>query len=161
MKKTLCFFLTLSMSALCACSGKAQKPETLSPELKTAVTFETAGQTFKADLRREKDGSWQCSFSEPETVKGLTFEKTNGVITLSLGDLNYIADPSQLPESSPVSLIWQAADRIIADKGTKKRVNKKGETEISGTLDGTAFLAKVKKGKLLTLETENEELRLY
>lgn len=156
MKKTLTIVLALLTAALCSCAKSGAKPEKLSPTLNCEMTFDAGGQTFGAELKREKDGSWQCVFTEPETVEGLCFEKTEGVITLSRGGLNYIADPSQLPETSPVSLIWQAADRIIANKGTKSEVNKKGRTEITGSLDGEDFKAVIKKEKLLTLDIGEE-----
>lgn len=156
MKRILTVTLALLISALCSCAKSDAKPEKLSAELCASISFEAGGQSFGADLERQKDGSWHCLFTEPETVEGLCFEKTEGVITLSRGGLNYIADPSQLPETSPVSLIWQAADRIITAKGTKSDVNKKGETEITGRLDETDFKAVIKKEKLLTLDIGEE-----
>ena len=73
-----------------------------------------------------------------------------------MGGLNYIADPSQLAETSPVKQIAKVTDKLVSGKGVEVGAVKQNVTQLKGSIDDTDFTARLKKGKLLSMKIGEE-----
>ena len=158
MRKTIILTaLAVAAAALCSCSQKNEAEKVkLDPEFSASLSFEQADREFRADFSRHKDGSWQMEFTEPETVEGLTFTQSGEVISVSQGELRYIADPSQLGDESCVKLIAEAADKLCEGKSLRAESEKKGVTTMVGKMGDKELSARIKKGRLLGMEIGDE-----
>ena len=157
MKKLIIAAMIAGCALMCSC-GETPKaePVKLSSDFETQLTYKQNDITFKADMLRQKDGSWSFTYTEPETIEGLTFTQTDKVITVSMGEVSYLADQAQIADSSPVKLIAAATDKLVSAKGLAAESAKGGVTEMSGKLDGYDFCAGIKKGKLTSLKIGDE-----
>ena len=155
--RKLFFVPVLTAALLCGC-GKSEsvKPEKLAPEFTAQVSFTEREQDFKADMSRKEDGGWSFTFTEPETIKGLTLSEADKVVSISMGGLNYIADPSQLAETSPVKEIAKVTDKLVSGKGVEVGAVKQNVTQLKGSIGDTDFTARLKKGKLLSMKIGEE-----
>ena len=156
MKKEL-IVPVIAAAMLCACANSENvKPQTLEPEFTASVSFTQRDQDFAADMTRTKDGGWSFKFTKPETIEGLTLSQADKVVSISLGELNYIADPSELPDTSPVKQIAAVSDKLVSNKDIKTDPAKKNVSTVKGSLDNTDFRAKLRNGKLLSMEIGEE-----
>ena len=157
MKKVILIAMLAGSALMCSCAEeKKVEPVRLSAGFETQLTYEQNNVTFIADMLRQEDGSWSFTFSEPKTIEGLTFTQTDKVITVSMGDISYLADQAQIADTSSVKLIAAAADKLVSGKGLKADSKKNGVTEMSGKVGDLDFAAGIKKGKLTSLKIGNE-----
>lgn len=155
--RKLVFIPVITALLLCACADtESAGPEKLDPELAAQVSFTEREQDFTADMKRTADGGWSFTFTEPETIKGLTLSEADKVVSISMGGLNYIADLSQLAETSPVKRIAEVTDKLVSGKGVEVGSVKQNVTQLKGSIDNTDFTARLKKGKLLSMKIGEE-----
>ena len=147
MKRTKAFFLTiLAVMGLCSCGESTEvKPVKLAEDYKTPAEFTIDGTEYVASFTREGADMWECEItcsgeSARLEYKGLTYETDRG----------------NIPESSAVTMTAAVLDKLISQKGVTYLKNDKGDITATGQIKGQDFSAKIKGGKVKSLEISGE-----
>ena len=140
MKRTKAFFLTiLAVMGLCSCGESTEvKPVKLAEDYKTP-----------ADM-------WECEITAPETVSGMVITCSGESARLEYKGLTYETDRGNIPESSAVTMTAAVLDKLISQKGVTYLKNDKGDITATGQIKGQDFSAKIKGGKVKSLEISGE-----
>lgn len=150
---------TLAVSlCLISCSCSAKKTEQAPPELpkdiSQSVVMEISGREYKADLRRGDADIWECAFTSPETVEGLTLTLSGEDCKLSYNGLEYTAGRSDIPECGAVPMLTSSIDDIILRKDITC-TEKDGNTLCRGSVRGYDFAAEINGAELVSLDIPN------
>ena len=147
MKRTKAFFLTiLAVMGLCSCGESSEvKPVKLAEDYKTPAEFTIDG----ADM-------WECEITAPETVSGMVITCSGESARLEYKGLTYETDRGNIPESSAVTMTAAVLDKLISQKGVTYLKNDKGDISATGQIKGQDFSAKIKGGKVKSLEISGE-----
>lgn len=120
--------------SLCAC-----KKETNAVTLKipyscelTIKSDEKDSDTYKATLSR-KENSWQVTYTEPESISGMTITFSNDTYKIKLGELEFDAKRDELPDSAISMMIISALDKTTLSSNIEYKTND-GCTIASGTI---------------------------
>lgn len=143
---------------LCSCksSEKTVKPVKLDENFKAQATVTVDGTEYTANLTRSGADVWECEFTAPETIEGMVMTCSGDSAELEFMGLEYKTDRANIPESSAVTLISAAVEKIISQKGVSYMQNDKGIITVSGDVKGQAFTAGMKNGKLRSLSISSE-----
>lgn len=158
MKRTKAFFLTiLAVMGLCSCGESSEvKPVKLAEDYKTPAEFTIDGTEYVANFTREGADMWECEITAPETVSGMVITCSGESARLEYKGLTYETDRGNIPESSAVTMTAAVLDKLISQKGMTYLKNDKGDITATGQIKGQDFSAKIKGGKVKSLEISGE-----
>ena len=126
----------------CGAESHTKGKEVISGEFDKTANITIGGREYEARLRRGGAGMWECEFTAPECISGLTLTASPEICVISAEGLTYEADIAELPDSGLVPQVTKALDDIIAGKGTS----------------GEGYHAETKGGEIISLQTENASL---
>ncbi len=92
----------------------------------------TDSDTYKASLSR-KENSWQMTYSEPESISGMTITFSGETYKIKLEDLEFDAKQDELPDSAISIMIISALDKTTLSSNVEYKTND-GCTVASGTI---------------------------
>lgn len=158
MKRTKAFFMTaLAVIGLCSCGESSEvKPVKLAEDYKTSAEFTIDGTDYAANFTRGGADMWECEITAPETVNGMVITCSGESARLEYKGLTYETERGNIPESSAVTMTATVLDKLIAQKGVTYLKNDKGDITATGQVKGQDFSAKVKGGKVKSLEISGE-----
>lgn len=139
--------------AFCGCSGKkAEKtPPELNDKFEKSAVLEISGREYKAEFRRGGADIWECEFTSPETVEGLTITLSGEDCKLTCGVLEYDAVRGDIPEYGSVPMLTRCIDDIIAQRDLSCTDN--GDTTLCrGTVRGLDFTAEIDDNELISVD---------
>lgn len=125
--------LTLFFS-LTACK-KDVKPATLKIPYSCELTIESdeeGSDTYKATLSR-KENSWLVTYTEPESISGMTITYSNDSYKIKLDELEFDASRDELPDSAISTMIISALDKTTLSSNVEYETND-GCTVASGSV---------------------------
>lgn len=70
---------------------------------------------FSGSLKRLGAGFWEMEITSPDTVSGMKLASCDGNLSSSLGELSMEVPAENVPDTSPVSAIFEALDRIAIE----------------------------------------------
>ncbi len=85
----VCFLLV----SLCACSAKEELSFTLTA-FESEVTFQGPKENIKGVFTYNSPSDMTFTVSEPESIKGLCFKRTNGNMSVNIGEISLSPDMS-------------------------------------------------------------------
>lgn len=162
-KSSLCVCVSVLTCAgmllsLCSCSSSSSsKPVSLSGNQALSAEIKDGEQAYECTLKRGENGTWECRFMKPDTIKGMTMTLSGEVCSLEFIGMKYETERKDMPKYSAVSLITTAADKLISKKdiGCEKETDSKSKictyTE-SGKVQGLEFSAEIKNEKLTSMK---------
>ena len=114
------------------------------------------GTEYVASFTREGADMWECEITAPETVSGMVITCSGESARLEYKGLTYETDRGNIPESSAVTMTAAVLDKLISQKGVTYLKNDKGDITATGQIKGQDFSAKIKGGKVKSLEISGE-----
>ena len=99
---------------------------------------------------------WECEITAPETVSGMVITCSGESARLEYKGLTYETDRWNIPESSAVTMTAAVLDKLISQKGVMYLKNDKGDITATGQIKGQDFSAKIKDGKVKSLNISGE-----
>lgn len=144
------------MLSLCSCSStSSSKPVTLSGNQALSAKIQDGDKAYECTLKRGENGTWECRFMKPDTIKGMTMTLSGEVCSLEFIGMKYEAERKDIPKYSAVSLITTAADKLIGKKDIsceKETDSKTCKYTESGKVQGMEFSAEIKSEKLTSMK---------
>ncbi|MBQ8966171.1 hypothetical protein [Ruminococcus sp.] len=154
MKKTPLLLVTLAFAAAmsaCKAERRATEPKKLSAELDKTAHITLNGREYTAHLRRGGDGIWECAFSEPECLAGLTMTCDPEGSRMAYEGLEYYISPENMPEYGLMPLLTSALDDVAEGRDISC-TEAEGCIRETGQAAGQSFTAEVKDGGIVSLE---------
>ncbi len=114
---------------------KNVKPATLNIPYSCDITIKSddeGSDAYKASLSR-KENSWLITYTEPDSISGMTITFSNDRYKIKLGDLEFDAKRDELPDSALSTMIISALDKTTLSTNVKYKTNE-GQTIASGTV---------------------------
>lgn len=93
---------------------------------------EEGSDTYKATLSR-KENSWLVTYTEPESISGMTITYSNDSYKIKLDDLEFDASRDELPDSAISIMIISALDKTTLSSNVEYETND-GCTVANGTV---------------------------
>lgn len=141
------FALILTLTS-CGSNEKSTKPLDVAGDFQREVTLTEGDFTASAEMKRCGENLWECTFSSPETIKGMTIAKSSGEWVIAHEGLNYTLTEDNMPSCSMIKLVTGCVDMLIAKSDLVCNENENTVTE-NGVISGQDF----------TAEFENSELK--
>lgn len=98
----------------------------------TIKSDDEGSDTYKASLSR-KENSWLVTYTEPDSISGMTITFSEDTYKIKLGELEFDAKRDELPDSAISTMIISALDKSTLSTNVKYKTNK-GNTIASGTV---------------------------
>lgn len=150
-KKLWVVLLTAVMLTACGSGVKSTKPIDVAEDFESKVCISENDFTAEADIKRCGADMWECSFSSPETIKGMTVAKSSGEWIIAHEGINYTLSEENMPSASMVKLVIGCVDKLIA-KSDLVCTTKDSVTTESGVISGQDFSAEFKDDKLCEIQ---------
>ena len=141
----------ISLLAGCKAQTKEAKPDEVSQEFDKTVMMTFGGREYSARLRRGAADVWECEFTEPECIAGLTLTTDPEGCRMSFEGLEYLADNEDVPEYALMPLMTGALEDVMAGREVSCTQGKNSISEL-GQVNGMRFTAKVSGGEITELE---------
>lgn len=121
--------------AISACRKKDTEAITLKIPYSCELTIksdEKDSNTYKASLSR-KENSWQATYTEPESISGMTITFSDDSYKIKLDELEFDAKRDELPDSAISTMIISALDKTTLSSNVEYETND-GSTVAKGTV---------------------------
>lgn len=127
------------LGILILCVGCAPQPLATPDTATLACEFSATYREMRVagELKRYGAGTLSLTFSEPETLDGVTAVWDGERVTLSLYDLSFSADPAAIPESALGQELLAVLDSTLRGEG--ERTVENGSLVVRGTINDTAY----------------------
>lgn len=133
--RLLIFPVIMIMFFLLTACKKDAEAVTLKIPYSCDLTFksdEAGSETYKATLSR-KENSWLVTYTEPESISGMTITCSNDSYKIKLDELEFNANRDELPDSAISIMIISALDKTTLSSNVEYETND-GCTVASGTV---------------------------
>ena len=98
----------------------------------TIKSDDEGSDTYKASLSR-KENSWLVTYTEPDSISGMTITFSDDSYKIKLNELEFIAKRDELPDSALSTMIISALDKTTLSTNVEYKTND-GQTIASGTV---------------------------
>lgn len=129
MKKTIKLLIFPIIIILLFAISSCKKNDTEAVTLKipyscelTIQSDEEGSNTYKASLSR-KENSWQVTYTEPESISGMTITFSYDSYKIKLDELEFDAKRDELPDSAISTMIISALDKTTLSSNVEYKTN--------------------------------------
>lgn len=133
--KYLIFPLILILFLIAVSCKKNAEPAALKIPYSCELTIKSDDEnsdTYKASLSR-KENSWLITYTEPESISGMTITFSDDKYKIKLDELEFDAKRDELPDSAISTMIISALDKSTLSTNVKYKTNN-GSTVANGTI---------------------------
>lgn len=152
-KLSLMAILTTIIVCLTGCGNKndsispQELPENFSAN--TEITYD--GIQYEASFARSEGSIWECQFTYPPSMEGMTVTLSPDLCTMEFKGLSYSLKREDTPQFGIVQMVTCVVDDLIYCRNlTCSEEN--GKLTESGIINGTDFTACFEDDKLITLD---------
>lgn len=148
----------LTAALLCACSDKSgnpSKPRAVDENFSANAKITQGDLKCEATFKRGGNDTWECTFSSPDSIKGMIVTLSSDTCKIDYAKLTYQLERSKVPQASMISLVTKSLDSVILQNDLNC-TEKDGTVTEKGSVNGQDFTATLKDGKIKGLEISGE-----
>lgn len=153
LRRGLCAMLGFCLTFTCACHSQgadSSSPVTTGFSCEADIRYQD--MSLQGSLSRSSAGTLSITFSQPETLNGVTVEWTGETVKASLHGLSFELPPDALPAGALGGVLTDALDAALRTP-TEGRLTQEGwQWEGTGQSGEITILSDPADGYLLSLE---------
>lgn len=140
------------------CSSQSSVPSPRAAIDKDAeISFQ--GETYKCRINYLNRNTSSITFSSPESLSGLSFKRSDGTVSVSLGNLMCRNENLLLPQSSLLTRVTKLFDCVSSDELSFTAQH--GENYEFSDKNSTVSLLTDKDGEPLRIFSDDLKIKLY
>lgn len=143
--------LVLFLSA-CRSGGGDAPPDPITTDFSCEADIQYRDMQVKGTLSRSSAGTLSLTFSEPDTLKGITAQWNGDTVKASLYGLSFDLSPDTLPAGALGSVLTDALDAVLRTPAAGTLTEEGFCWEGSGQNGSIEVLSDPEDGSLLSLE---------
>ncbi len=154
MPRRLIALCCVLVAGLCACraGGDTATPDPVTTDFSCQADIRYRDMSIKGTLSRSNAGTLTLSFSQPDTLKGVSAQWTGDTVRATLHGLSFDLSPDTLPAGALGSVLIDALDAAVRAPTAGTLCDEGLRWEGSGKNGAITMLCDSQDGSLLSLE---------
>lgn len=161
LRRAFIIFASCALLGLCACGsagGGSSSSDPVVSDFSCEADIHYQDMTLKGTLTRTTAGTLSMTFSEPDTLKGVTAEWNGETVRASLYGLSFDLSPSTLPAGALGKVLTDALDAALRSPKDGALTEEGWRWEGTGQNGTVTILSDPDDGSLLSMEVPSVPL---